>query len=87
MLRHIPILDRTYFVFYQERVFAISQSEYSREVRPDFVSSIQENRIWHGVIALQEQLMQLLSLIEATDFNNVEENCRDLLYSTGCIHA
>lgn len=87
MLRHIPILDRTYFVFYQECVFAISQSEYSREVRPDFVSSIQENRIWHGVIALQEQLMQLLSLIEATDFNNVEENCRDLLYSTGCIHA
>lgn len=86
-IRHIPILNRTYFVFYQERVFAISQSEYSREVRLDFISGIQENRIWYGVIAPQGQLMELLSLIEATDFNHVEENCRDLLYSTGCIHA
>lgn len=87
MIRHIPVLDRTFFVFYQKRVFAISQSEFSREIRLDFASNIQGNRIWRGVIAPQAQLMQLLSLIEATDFNNEEEICRDLLYSTGCIHA
>jgi len=87
MVRHIPMLDKSYLVFYQERVFAISQSKYSGDIRLDFASDVYENKVWHEIIAPQEQLVKLLSFIEAMDFDNLDENCRDLLYSTGCIHA
>ena len=86
--RYIPVRNKLYFVFYQDRIFAISQSKYSGEIRLDFTSDFQDYGIWRGIIASQQQLIQLLSSIDVTSSDsNTDETCKELLYSTGCIRA
>lgn len=66
-VRHIPILSKTYVTFYKERIFAISQSKYSRDIRIDFTSSSNIDgmgRMWRGIIESQILLMRLHSAVE-----------------------
>lgn len=86
-VRHFPILSDTYFTLFEDRLFAISQSKYSREIRLDFTSSFGGNSVWRGVIDSQATFSKLHSFVEITNHEDSEEECKELLYSTGCIHA
>lgn len=85
--RHIPIADKTFFVCHNNRVFAISQSKYSRDIRFDFISDFGPLGTWRRIMESQSSLMQLHSLIQFVGTENQNENCKELLYSTGCILA
>lgn len=87
MIRCIPAFEKLYFLLYEERIFSISQSEYSRMVRLDFTSDFSTKCVWREIIAPQTQLIQLLNIIDAVGVHDSNENCKELLYSTGCIHA
>lgn len=87
-VRHLPSQENTFFAEYDDRVFAVSQSKYFREIRMDFASSRYNPSVWHSVIETQKSLLALHSLVQITgaeDSNN--EECENLLISTGCIHA
>lgn len=87
-VRHLPSQKNTFFAVYDDRVFAISQSKYFREIRMDFTSSLYNQSVWRSVIETQESLLALHSLVQVTsaeDSNN--EECENLLLATGCIHA
>ena len=86
-VRHYPSYSETFFAFYDDRLFAISQSKIFRELRIDFTSSFDKKSVWRGIIESQESLFKLHSLVEITNTDDSEEQCQELLMSTGCIHA
>lgn len=82
--RYIPQYDKTFITFFDSRLFIISQSKYSLEFRLDFQT---HSKIWKSVVERQRTLIQLHSIIPLVQETNLRENCQELLYSTGCIHA
>lgn len=86
-VRHYPSYPETYFTIYDDRIFAISKSKIFRELRMDFASILDKRYIWRGIIDSQASLSRLHSLVEITDSEDSADQCQELLYSTGCIHA
>jgi len=82
-----PRMGRTYYVFFWERIFAISQSKHTGMIRLDFTSDIPAGESWWEVITSQEQLRDLISLVDAADYEDSDAYCKDLLYATGHILA
>lgn len=85
--RHYPSYPETYFAVYDNRIFAISLSKIFRELRIDFTAIMDKRHIWRGIIDSQASLLKLHSLVEITNSEDTAEECQELLYTTGCIHA
>lgn len=86
-VRHYPSYQETFFAVYDKRLFAISQSKIFRELRIDFTTILGKQYTWRGIIDSQMSLSRLHSLIELTNSEDSADECQDLLYATGCIHA
>lgn len=86
-VRHYPSYSETYFTFFEHRLFAISQSKFSREFRIDFTSSFDKSCVWRGIIDSQSSLFRLHSYVQITNSEDSKEECEELLYATDCIHA
>lgn len=86
-VRFFPDSSETFFTYYDNRLFSISQSKISREFRMDFTSYFDSNSVWRGVVDSQPSLSRLHSYAQIFSVEDCNEECRDLLYSTGCIHA
>ncbi len=92
-LRHMqkaqrfPSQEETFFSYYDDRLFAISRSRYSGEIRIDFTSSFDKLSPWRRIIHSQMEAMELLSTIQV--LHNIYSNaaCEKMLQVTGCIHA
>lgn len=90
-VRFFPDYAGTYFSFYDNRLFCISQSKFSREYRLDFTSSFNERTIddvvWRRVAEPQTSLSKLHSSIQILNTEDPSDECQEILYSTGCILA
>lgn len=86
-VRHYPSYSKSYVAFYDNHLFAVSKSEIFRELRIDFTSTSNREYTWRGIIDSQESLFKLHSIIEMTNTNDSNEECQEILMSTGCIHA
>lgn len=86
-VRFYPNFCESYFTFYEERLFGISRSKYSREFRMDFTSSFDSSSIWRGIIDSQLSFSKLHSLVHIINFDDTADECQSLLLATGCIHA
>ncbi len=90
-VRFFPDYAGTYFSFYDDRLFCISQSKFSREYRLDFTSSYAartiDDVVWRRVAEPQISLLKLHSNIEIINTEDTIDECQELLYSTDCILA
>lgn len=86
-VRHFLDNTETFFTFYDNRVYSVSQSRISRDLRLDFTSSFDENSVWRGVVDSQASLSRLLSFVQIFNSEDTSEECQELLFTTGCIHA
>ena len=90
-VRFFPNFAGSFFSFYDDRLFCISQSEFSREYRMDFTSSFGASKavevVWRRVVESQSSLLKLHSNIQIIDNEGANEECQELLCATGCIHA
>lgn len=87
LARHLINCNETYFSFYDDRIFAISKSRYSRDIRIDFNSSYTNKNTWVKIVDTKESILRLLSFVEIMNSVDSTDECNNLLYATGCIHA
>jgi hypothetical protein len=84
MWYYTPQFDKTFIAFFDSRLFVLSRSKYFQEFRLDFQT---HSKIWKSVVEKQSTLLQLHNTISLFQDTGSKENCQELLYSTGCIHA
>lgn len=82
-----PNNTETFFTFYDNRLFCVSQSKISRDFRMDFTSSFDAGSVWRGVVDSQTSLSRLHSFIQIINTEDSNEECQELLLATGCIHV
>lgn len=85
--RFIPILSETYFCVYEKELFAISKSKYSRDIRIDMLSIFYDEQPWQSILESQIELIRLHNIIQLVGTNESVDQCNQLLYATGSIHA
>lgn len=85
--RYIPILKRTYICLYEDTFVVLSQGKYSAEMRLAFMSTSSYKQKWESLKAPPVTLVRLRDAIELFALCDSQEDCQELLYSMGDIHA
>lgn len=85
--RFMPNLSESYFCIYEKKLFAISKSKYSRDVRIDMLSIFYDEQPWQSIFESQIELIRLHNIIQLIGTDESADQCNQLLYATGSTHV